>query len=260
MVSSSTVIPPPVDVKLSSSSSTTTLLPRKDSNASSSGAYSEVSRSFGHDENSTDSLHNLTTTTSSSHYVIKCNLNTKTTTTSNTNTSSMSIPTSLAPVTLTPRVKLTVQQPSITTRPSHFDSSPESIPSSSSSSLFLKTPTSNNLPIFSPSIMTTSTASSAPEFSVSGTSSIDDSEESALYEQYLAISHGRQSNPSPEMRKKTFENWLDIQERTIPRSKSEVNTAPTEQSRQQQTVTSQIKSVSKSFFLRIDDILSDHCC
>jgi len=246
MVSSSTVIPPPVDVKLSSSSSTTTLLPRKDSNASSSGAYSEVSRSFGHDENSTDSLHNLTTT-SSSHYVIKCNLNTKTTT-SNTNTSSMSIPTSLAPVTLTPRVKLTVQQPSITTRPSHFDSSPESMPSSSSSSLFLKTPTSNNLPIFSSSIMTTSTASSAPEFSVSGTSSIDDSEESALYEQYLSISHGRQSNPSPEMRKKTFENWLDIQERTLPRSKSEVNTAPTEQSRQQQTVTSQIKPVSKFFF------------
>jgi hypothetical protein len=250
MVSSSTVIPPPVDSKLSSSSSTTTLLPRKDSNASSSGAYSEVSRSFGHDENSTDSLYNLptTTTSSSSHYVIKCNLNTKTTT-SNTNTSSMSIPTSLAPVTLTPRVKLTVQQPSIATRPSHFDSSPESIPLSSSSSLFLKTPTSTNLPIYSPSIMTTSTASSAPEFSVSGTSSIDDSEESALYEQYLAISHGRQSNPSPEMRKKTFDNWLDIQERTLPRSKSEINTAPTEQSRQQQTATSQIKPVSKFFSL-----------
>jgi hypothetical protein len=247
MVASSTVIPSSVDSKSSSS----TLLPRKDSNASSSGNFSEVSRSFGQEENSSDSLYGLTSSSLSSHYVIKCNLNSMTT--SSTNSSSLT-PTSLPPpVTLTPRVKVTVQQPSITSRPSRFDSSPESVPSSSSS--FLKTPTSNNLPLFVPSIMTTSTASSAPEFSVSGTSSMDDSEELALYEQYLSISHGRQSNPSPEMRKKFFDDWTKTQPRVLPRSKSEVNTGPIEQlqkhQQQQQTTTttSKIKTVSKFFSL-----------
>ncbi|CAF1044041.1 unnamed protein product [Adineta steineri] len=258
MVTLSTLIPSSVDGKLSSSSST--LIPRKDSNASSSGAYSEVSRSFGHEENSTDSSYGLssttatttTTTTPSSHYVIKCNLNTKTTT-SNLNTPSTSILTNLSPVTLTPRVKVTVQQPSITTRSSQFDSPPESTLSSSSSS-FLRTPILSSLPMFSSSsIMTTSTASSAPEFSISGTSSIDDSEELALYEQYLSTSHARQSNPSPEMRKKTFENWIEIQQRTIPRSKSEVNT-PTEQSQQQQQITSsQIKPETSTYVSEDDD-------
>ncbi len=265
MVTSATLIPPSVDVKPSSSSSST-LLPRKDSNASSSGAFSEVSRSFGHEENSTDSLFGLTSSSSSSHYVIKCNLNT-TTTTTNTSTSSTSTstptsplppPTPPSPVTLTPRVKVTVQQPSIT-RTSRFDSSPDAIPSSTSTSTFLKTPTSNNVALFSSSSpsskMTTSIASSAPEFSISGTSSIDDSEELALYQQYLSISHGRQSNPSPEMRKKTFEDYTKMQPKVFPRSKSEVHTPPTEQSQQhyqqqqQQTTTSQIKPVSKFFFL-----------
>ena len=112
--------------------------------------------------------------------------------------------------------------------------------------------------------MTTSIASSAPEFSISGTSSIDDSEELALYEQYLSISHGRQSNPSPEMRKKTFEDRNQLQQRALPRSKSEVHTAPTDQSSQQHIATSQIKPVGKNriFFssFYIYDILSDHCC
>jgi len=107
--------------------------------------------------------------------------------------------------------------------------------------------------------MTTSIASSAPEFSISGTSSIDDSEELALYEQYLSISHARQSNPSPEMRKKAFEGWAEIQQKMLPRSKSEVHSTPIEQyqkqyhqqqqhqHQQQQTTTSQIKPVSKFF-------------
>ena len=48
--------------------------------------------------------------------------------------------------------------------------------------------------------------------------------------------------------KKYFENWLEMQERTIPRSKSEVSSTPAEQ-QQQHTATSQIKPVSKFFFL-----------
>jgi hypothetical protein len=139
---------------------------------------------------------------------------------------------------------------------------------SSTSSAFLKTPISNNVPLFSSSSskMTTSIASSAPEFSISGASSIDDSEELALYEQYLSISHARQSNPSPEMRKKIFEDWTEIQQKILPRSKSEVHTTPIEQYQQQHhhhqqqqqqhhhhhqqqtTTTSQIKPVSKFFF------------
>jgi site-specific recombinase XerD len=106
--------------------------------------------------------------------------------------------------------------------------------------------------------MTSSSASSAPEFSISGTSSIDDAEEIALYEQYLSISHARQSNPSPEMRKKMFDDLAQMQQRALPRSRSEVNTVPTEQSQQQQqqkqeqqqqqqTTTSQIKPVGKFF-------------
>ena len=240
MVTSSTLIPPSVDTKSS------TLLPRKDSNASSSGAFSEVSRSFGQEENSTDSLYGLTTSSSSSHYVIKCNFNSMT---ANTSTSSTSTPTSPPtpppPVTLTSRVKVTVQQPSITNRSTRIDSLFESIPSSA----FLKTPTSYTVPMFSSSLMTTSIASSAPEFSISGTSSLDDSEEAALYEQYLSISHGRQSNPSPEMRKKTFEDFAQMQQRTMPRSRSEVSPSPIEQFQQQQEITtSHIKIVSKFFF------------
>jgi site-specific recombinase XerD len=106
--------------------------------------------------------------------------------------------------------------------------------------------------------MTPSITSSAPEFSISGTSSIDDAEEIALYEQYLSISHPRQSNPSPEMRKKMFDDLAQMQQRALPRSRSEVNTVPTEQSQQQQqqkqeqqqqqqTTTSQIKPVGKFF-------------
>ncbi|UJR36632.1 hypothetical protein I4U23_029351 [Adineta vaga] len=262
MVTSSTLIPPSIDGKLPSSS-ISSLLPRKDSNASSSGAFSEISRSFGHEENSTDSLYGLSSattkpTTPLSHYVIKCNLNTKSPT-SNSNTSSTS-----SPVTLTPRVKVTVQQPSITTRSSQMDLSSESVPSSSSSSSFLKTPLLTTLPMFSSSssTMTRSTASSAPEFSISGTSSIDDSEEMALYEHYLSLSHGRQSNPSPEMRKNSFDNRLDLQQRALPRSKSEMSTAPTEQtssssssSHQQQTTatTSQIRSEHTTYVSEDDD-------
>ena len=114
--------------------------------------------------------------------------------------------------------------------------------------------------------MTNSMASSAPEFSVSGTSSIDDAEELALYEQYLSISHARQSNPSPEMRKKTFDDLAQMQQRALPRSRSEVNTIPSEQLQQQQqqqsttTTTSQIKPVGKFFLFLTYDILSDQGC
>jgi len=259
MVASSTLIPQSIDVKPSSS----TLLPRKDSNASSSGAFSELSRSFGQEENSTDSLYG----SSSSHYVIKCNLNP--TTLTNTSTSSLTtIPTSsltpstppaATPVILTPRVKVTVQQPSMPTRTSRFDATPDVVPTPPPSSIYLKTPTTNNLSLSSPSssissAMMTSFASSAPEFSISGTSSIDDSEELALYEQYLSISHGRQSNPSPEMRKKLFEDFTQMQQRVLPRSKSEVNTVQTEQSlSSQQTATSQIKPEPISYVSEDDD-------
>jgi hypothetical protein len=57
------------------------------------------------------------------------------------------------------------------------------------------------------------------------------------------------------MRKKTFEDYTKMQPKVFPRSKSEVHTPPTEQSQQhyqqqqQQTTTSQIKPVSKFFFL-----------
>ncbi|CAF1658801.1 unnamed protein product, partial [Adineta ricciae] len=228
MVASSTLVPPTIDAKPSSpsssspSSSTVTLQTRKDSNASSSGAFSEPSRSFGREENSSDSLFSPIAATAA-HLVIKCNVN-------------PSSSTSTPSVTLTPRVKVTVQQPSITSRPSRFDSSPENITPSSS---HLKTPTSNTIPI-----MSTSTTSSAPEFSLSGASSVDDSDDLALYDQYLS-SHGRQSNPSPELRKKNFDDWIKLEQRYLPRSKSEINTGPTEQSPQQNT-TSQIKPVSNT--------------
>jgi hypothetical protein len=223
MVTSSTLIPPTVDAKSSpsssppASSSSQTLVARKDSNASSSGAFSEPSRSFGHEETSSDSLFSHTSPSSSSHYVVKCNVN----------------PTNSAPtpsVTLTPRVKVTVQQPSI--RSSRFDSSSENL---SSTAVHLKTPTS---------IMTTSTASSAPEFSLSGPSSVDDSDELALYDQCVS-SRGRQSNPSPELRKKTFDDWIKIEQRSLPRSKSEINTLPSNQS-QSQITSSQLKKVCYS--------------
>ncbi|CAF1319596.1 unnamed protein product [Rotaria magnacalcarata] len=256
MVTSSTLIPPSTETKISS------ILPRKTSNASSSGAFSEASRSFGHEENSADSFYGLTSSSLSSHYVIKCTLNATTTTTTNTNTSSMLTPSSIsaAPATFAPRVKVTIQQPSITTPPSRMDSSTESVSSSLSSSFFLKTPKANNIPMFSSSLMTTSTASSAPEFSISGASSIDDSEELALYEQYLSISYGRQSNPSPEMRKIAVDDLTKLQQRTLPRSKSEVNTIPMEQphdhhrQQQQQTTTSiQIKPEPTSYVSEDDD-------
>ncbi|CAF4580652.1 unnamed protein product, partial [Rotaria magnacalcarata] len=80
---------PSTETKISS------ILPRKTSNASSSGAFSEASRSFGHEENSADSFYGLTSSSLSSHYVIKCTLNATTTTTTNTNTSSMLTPSSI---------------------------------------------------------------------------------------------------------------------------------------------------------------------
>lgn len=91
----------------------------------------------------------------------------------------------------------------------------------------------------------------------------------ALYEQYLSISHARQSNPSPEMRKKIFEDWTQNQQRGLPRSRSEVHTSAIEssqseqqrqdsqeeehqqqrQQRQQTITTSQIKAVGKFLLL-----------
>lgn len=207
MVASSTHIPSNTDAKPSSPSSQT-LVPRKDSNASSSGAFSEPSRSYGQEENSSDSLFSHTSPSSSSaHYVVKCNVNAP---------NVVPIPSK----TFTPRVKVTVQQPTVTTRTSRFDAPTETRPSAE----HLKTPPSNTLPV-----MTTSTASSAPEFSLSGPSSVDDSDELALYDQYLSA-HGRQSNPSPELRKKTFDDWTSLEQRSLPRSKSEINTLPSDQS------------------------------
>lgn len=209
MVASSTHIPSNTDAKPSSSSSQT-LVPRKDSNASSSGAFSEPSRSYGQEENSSDSLFGHTSPSSSSaHYVVKCNLNAP---------NVASIPTTTT--TFTPRVKVTVQQPSVTTRTSRFDAPTESRTSAG----HLKTPTTGNAPL-----MPASTASSAPEFSLSGPSSVDDSDELALYDQYLSA-YGRQSNPSPELRKKTFDDWTSLEQRSLPRSKSEINTLPSDQS------------------------------
>ncbi|CAF1373851.1 unnamed protein product [Rotaria sp. Silwood1] len=235
MVTSSTLLSPTIDTKLSSSSttpspssSTTTLISRKDSNVSTSGAFSEPSRSFGQEENSSDSL--FSHTSPSSHYVIKCNVNPQSTK-------------STSPMPLTPRVKVTVQQPSITTVPSRSDTSFDNVLSSLS---HLKTPTSNVLPI-----MTTSTASSAPEFSLSNASSVEDSDELISYDQYLSP-HGRQSNPSPELRKKTFDDWTKLEQRYLPRSKSEINTLPTEQAHQQIT-TSQIKPEATSYVSEDDD-------
>lgn len=220
MVASSTQNSSTNDAK--SSSSPQSLAPRKDSNASTSGAFSEPSRSYGQEENSSDSL--FSHTSPSSHYVVKCNVN----------------PPNSGPIipstTFTPRVKVTVQQPSVTTRTSRFDTPVEN----SSSKGHLKTPaTSSALPI-----MTTSTASSAPEFSLSGPSSVDDSDELALYDQYLSA-YGRQSNPSPELRKKTFDDWTGLEQRSLPRSKSEINTLPIDQS-DLQINASQLKKVCHS--------------
>lgn len=219
MVASSTLIAPTVDMKSSS------LLPRKNSNASSSGAHSDGSRSFGQEETSSDSL--FSAIPSSSHYVIKCNVNPPAAKTTTTTT---------PPVpNITPRVKVTVQQPSITARSSRFDSSTDSIsPFASSSALHLRTPVPT---------MGTSTTSSAPEYSHSGASSVDDSDEVAPYEQYKTSAHSRQSNPSPELRKNSFDDWIKLEQRYLPRSKSEINTLPTEESRSQHA-SSQIKPVN----------------
>lgn len=223
MVTSSTLIPPTIDTKLSSlssSSTTSTLISRQDSNASTSGAFSEQSRSFGQEENSSDSL--LTHTSPGSHYVIKCNVNPKPSMSTN-------------PTPLTPRVKVTVQQPSTTSLPLRSDSSLENV---SSALAYLKTPSSSIV-----TAMTASTTSSAPEFSLSGTSSIEDSDELASYEQYLSP-HGRQSNPSPELRKKTLDDWTKVEQRYLPRSKSELNALPADEIQQQSP--SQIKLVSRT--------------
>ena len=214
MVASSTLIAPTVDMKSSS------LLPRKNSNASSSGAHSDGSRSFAQEETSSDSL--FSAVPSASHYVIKCNVNPSAT--------------SAAPsvTNITPRVKVTVQQPSISTRSSRFDSSTDSIsPFSSSSALHLRTPVPT---------LGTSTTSSAPEYSHSGASSVDDSDDVAPYGQYKTSAHSRQSNPSPELRKNSFDDWIKLEQRYLPRSKSEINTLPTDESHSPHA-SSQIKPV-----------------
>jgi hypothetical protein len=220
MVASSTLIAPAVDMKSSS------LLPRKNSNASSSGAHSDGSRSFGQEETSSDSL--FSPVPSSSHYVIKCNVNPSATTTKPANATP-------SVTNITPRVKVTVQQPSITGRSSRFDSSTDSIsPFTSSSALHLRTPVQT---------MGTSTTSSAPEYSHSGASSVDDSDDVASYGQYKTSVHSRQSNPSPELRKNSFDDWIKLEQRYLPRSKSEINTLPTEASHSQHA-SSHIKPVN----------------
>jgi hypothetical protein len=236
MVTSSTLIPPTVELKSSSS----TLLPRKDSNASSSGTFSEVSPSYGQEENPADSYYALSSLSlPSTHYIIKCNVNTSMASTSLSSVTSMP-PTPLPPSTLvTPRVRVTVEQSTINTCSSRADDTSEPITSSS----LLKTP---NLPIHcASSIHTAAVASSAPEFSISGTSSIDDSDELAMYERYLSISHGRQSNPSPEIRKKLSDDYYQMQQRSIPRSKSEVHTIPIEQIQLQIAKLNEIKPVGR---------------
>ena len=230
MVASSTTTPSTINTKLPSSSPvTTTLIPRRELNPSSSGAFSETSKSYNRQGDSSHSL----SSASSSHYVVRCNVN-----------SNSSVPTTAT--TSVPRVKVTVQQPSITTSLPRFDSLYESVSSSKSSiapspppSSYLKTPSSNILPG-----MTTSTTSSTAEFSISGGSSVEDSDELISYDQYLSP-HGRQSNPSPELRKKTFDDWTKSEQRSLLRSKSEINTIPITDT-QQQTIGSQIKAVSKN--------------
>ena len=234
MVVSSTLTPSSVDPKPSSLS---ILPPCKSSITSSSDAYSDLSNSFGYEENFPDSLFYLMSSITS-NYVLKHTVNTTSTTTPNTNTSSIST-TSVKPqpsIALTPQVKVTVQQSSLTTPPLCTDSSS-----------FLKTPSFNSLPISSGSNLTTKTALSAPEFSVSSGSNSDHPRELASYEQYLSISFGKQSNPSSKVRKKAFEETTKAQQITLPRSRSEINTLPIDQSQQQQTTTSRIRTVSKFF-------------
>jgi hypothetical protein len=213
MVASSALIAPMSETK--SSSSLSSLFPRTDSNASSSGIHSDASRSFGHDEISSDSL---SSPTSSSHYVIKCNVN-------------PTMPSSVS--TITPRVKVTVQQPSITGRTSRFDSI-TTCQKNTLLPLYLKAPQP---------VMITSTASSAPEFSLSGASSVDDSDELTSYEQYKSSTNTRESNPSSERRKNSFDDWTRLEQCHLPRSKSEINTLPIDPL-QSSLSTSQIKPVN----------------
>lgn len=193
---------------IATSNDSSSLLPRKDS------TISDRSRSFGHDETSSDSL--FTSTNSSSHYLIKCNVNPSTPVrTTATTTTTPAAATSATTNSVTPRVKVTVQQPSITARSSRFD-----MPTTISGS-HLKTPVQS---------MSTSTTSSAPEFSLSGASSVDDSDDLTSFDQYKSSAHSRQSNPSPELRKNSFDDWIKLEQRYLPRSKSEINTLPSEES------------------------------
>ena len=194
---------------IATSNDSSSLLPRKDS------TISDRSRSFGHDETSSDSL--FTSTNSSSHYLIKCNVNPSTPvrTTATTTTTPAAATTSATTNSVTPRVKVTVQQPSITARSSRFD-----MPTTISGS-HLKTPVQS---------MSASTTSSAPEFSLSGASSVDDSDDLTSFDQYKSSAHSRQSNPSPELRKNSFDDWIKLEQRYLPRSKSEINTLPSEES------------------------------
>ena len=188
--------------------SSTLLAPKSSSPISRNN--SNGSTSLAQEETSSDSLFSPT----SSHYVIKCNVNPSGTTTN-----------------VTPRVKVTVQQPSITMRSSNLDSSTDSLSPAASSNLFLKTPSTR--------LVTTS----APEFSVSGASSVEDSDDLTSFEQYQTSAHSPHSNPSPELRKNSFDDWVKLEQRYLPRSKSEINTLPTDESTTT-SATSQIKPVN----------------
>ncbi|CAF0893817.1 unnamed protein product [Didymodactylos carnosus] len=216
-------------------------LGRKVSNASttSSGAYSELSRSCG--EDSTDSA-------LYSHFIIKCNLNSSQTTT---------IPkVPQANTSFSPRVKITSHQsPLLQQPPSTIDIRTSRFDQTSTSTLFthkqkdtLSVKEYNRLKA-SPNLTVTSydfsSSASAPEFSLEADDdkSSNENEEEEVeednFEQDRNITdnttvdyntkipasarQSSQSNPSPQVRKKLFD---DASKRQIPRSKSEVNTIP----------------------------------
>ncbi|CAF1292595.1 unnamed protein product, partial [Didymodactylos carnosus] len=214
-------------------------LGRKVSNASttSSGAYSELSRSCG-EESMDASLY--------SHFVIKCNLNSPSTTTFS------KVP-QAATVTFSPRVKVTSHQPAIlvqqqtptaTIRTSRFDqtsvsrSPPLSVKQNDTLPLkeYARMKTSPNLTVKSYEF----SSASAPEFSLEGDGdnenedeednddAIDEDQMNNSMDEYnnkipASARQSSQSNPSPQVRKKSFDG---TNKRSLPRSKSEVNAIP----------------------------------
>lgn len=182
---------------------------------------SNGSSSLTQEETSSDSLFSPP----SSHYVIKCNVLDQ----SDKKTQNLAT-----------RVKVTVQQPSSLSGHT-FDNR---TPVMTSSNSFL------NAPVPRLNVSSTST-SSMPEFSLSTNSSIEDSDDMNSFEHYRAA---RQSNASTEFRKNSVDEWIKSEQYYLPRSKSELNTLPTDES-PPASATSQIKPVrsKRKFSFRFNE-------